>query len=408
MSGFSLHTLEQNKRRISCLLLCLSMTGLVAPPVMAKRVSFDLPTCDKLLDGDSPITADQRRKASRDLSPLKLDDGSQVVEVGNDGRLKGTVRESGMAAQSSFGANTALDGSTQSLITGKTQDSLGEKLLKDAKTVNAMPLALVPSESEANQKQDTIVQLEQAQLTELWQATINRSPDIQFVVSRLQPNTDSSHATSSAVKMLSTALFGAMQTAPYVLGQGSPMMFMGASSGAGIIQGLFDTQNKKQQKQQQISQEQATMLYKIVRETAERVVEKYRGYKKTNSSLSRANKDLAELKSMVADGRIGQDPGKAIEMEYTLRKQQRDIDGLGDEIREKRQSLIDMAGQDAVAHLDQQMQEEQEMLHKLTGADPDLIQQGNPVTGPASSATNSNFSLPQSVGETTSKFGKSL
>lgn len=395
MSGSNLRPQELSKRSCVCVLLSLSMSGWLAPPVVAKRPAFDLPTCAKLLDGASPAYSDSARGSapgSSDLSPLKLDDGSEVMEVGGDGRLKGTVRTSSKRddgqAHTVYEENTALDGSNQSLITGKTDASLHDKLLKDAKTVDVMPLALVESDSEAANKQDAVSQLERAQLTDLWQATINRSPDIQFVVNRLQPSSDANHATASAMRFLSGALFGAMQAAPMMLGPGaSSLQYMGTGMGTSLMANVLGAADRKTQKKQQISQEQATMLYKIVRETADRLVEKYRAYKKTNIALDRAENDLRDLKLMVADGRIGQDPAKAIEMEYTLRKQQRDIDSIGDEIREKRQSLLDLAGGEAVSRLDMQITEEKAMLHKLVGPD------GNPTMpspnkGPESAATD--------------------
>jgi hypothetical protein len=65
---------------------------------------------------------------------------------------------------------------------------------------------------------------------------------------------------------------------------------------------------------------------------------------------------------MVAEARSGQDSAKQLEMEYTLRKQQRDLDSIADDLRGHRQSLIDLAGADAVDKLDKELFDERNKL----------------------------------------------
>jgi len=206
-------------------------------------------------------------------------------------------------------------------------------------------------------------------LTDLWTATINRSPDIQFVINKLQPNSDGGgHATGTAIKLIGGALFNIVQMAPLMMPGGANMgMYMGTSSGVQMLSGLLSEQTNKNAKKQQISQEQATMLYKIVRDTAEKVVIEYRKYRQNRNEFQRATDDLEDLKSMVANAASRNNPAVAIEMEYTVRKAQRDVEKIIDEAKLHKQQLVDLAGSDAIARLDTQMDEEQLMLQKLVG-----------------------------------------
>ncbi|MBX9770527.1 MAG: hypothetical protein K2X29_04110, partial [Candidatus Obscuribacterales bacterium] len=51
-----------------------------------------------------------------------------------------------------------------------------------------------------------------------------------------------------------------------------------------------------------------------------------------------------------------------IEMEYTLRKAQRDVDVVANNVKHHRQSLIDLSGPEAVSKLDKQLDEEQKAV----------------------------------------------
>lgn len=353
--------------RISALALASSF--FLSSAALSKHVNFELPAYDKLTDGAGPETNDTREKprhrpGSQSLSPLRLSDESESYSVGKDGKMKAAVSEN---VKAGVGAEALTAGVSESLV-GDKSGKLGNKVLKDAKKVSVMPLALVESEDEAQKKTDTISDAEREQLTDLWNATINRSPDIQFVINRLQPNSNPNHATATAMKMLSGILFNAMQAVPFMLGPGvNPAMFMGTGVGSSALASLVQGQEAKNAKKQAISQEQATMLYKMVRDTADHLVEKYRGYKKQMNTYARALSDMQYLQSVVAETRPAQDAAKQIDMEYTLRKAQRDLDGVGDDVRMYRQGLSDLAGSEAVAKLDKQFDDEQIALQKLTG-----------------------------------------
>ena len=343
----------------------------LAPVSLAKHAAFELPACDRLMDGDGPGSKPQPSAQTTDgkaldLSPMKLTDESDSYSLGKDGKMKARVQENVKA-----GADKAISTDTSESVVHDNSGNISDKVLKDARKSGLMPgVLLTESDDEKNKKASTISDAERSQLTDLWTATINRSPDIQFVIGRMMPNTDQSHATGTAVRMLGGALFSIVQAAPYMMGTaGNPGMFMATGAGASMIQQMLSGSDQKNAKKQQISQEQATILYKIVRETADKVVYEYRKFKKCHNDYDRAISDLEDLKEMVKNARSGQDAAKQIEMEYTIRKAQRDVENVGEEGRLHRQQLADLAGGDAIDKLENEMQEEQIALQKLVGSD---------------------------------------
>lgn len=359
-----------NRKFLSAAVICLCF-GSSWPQANARKVSFQLPGQDKITEGAGPASPKKWEQkpisAGQSLAPVGL--GSDDATAGSEGSgyLKSSVSTSQfVGAGSSNGAAASADGKSKSLV----GNGLGDKLLKDSKKVDVGPLALRESDEESAAKADTVMDAEKRQLGDLWSSTISRNPDIQFVITKLQPTGDSNHAMANTMKFLSTALFGAMNVAPMMMGgpNANPAAIMGMSGGASVIQNLFADQQHKNAKKQMISQEQATILYKIVRDTAEKLVTVYRSYKKDVSSTERATGDFQELQTMVAEARTGQDAAKQIEMEWTLRKAQREIEEKLEDVKGRRQELIDLAGSDAVAKLDKEMEDERLALQKLTGS----------------------------------------
>ena len=400
------------RKQSVCVLLSLFFVGL-ALPSEAKKLSFDLPSSDKLTDGDTPQSTIKSTAPAGDtaeaaqpavpLTPLGLHDDEKANQAAaasdstdggsGDQVLKSTVSQTDFKGKSKAGSgdkNEVASGKEESVIDKK---NLSQKVLKDKKGKNlpagpsVEPLALqspkvdlVEGDDETKAKVDATLDAEQHQMSELWQSTIDRNPDIQFVIQKLQPNSDANHAMASTMKFLTATLCGAMNMAPFMLPGGvsgsNPAAMMGMGSGSSLIQGLFQDKATKGLKKQAVSQEQATILYKIVRDTADKLVVSYRDYKKEQVSVDRASTDLADLKSMVAESRQGQDPAKQLDMEYTLRKAKRDIDEKVEQTRLYRQQLTDLAGPDAIAKLDKQLVEEKGAIDMLTAG-------GTPVTDPA-------------------------
>ncbi len=333
----------------------------------SNKASLQAPGYEKLTNGAGPTaddihgelagadSASQAPTANTDLRPLTLSgtnatEQSQTAGDNADGGvLKSTVSATEYLPKDDNGK--VLESKS---IKG---DPSGKKLLKDASKVGLGPVQLTMSDEEANNKVDTILTAEQMQLNDLWEATLTRSPDIQFIVQKLQPTSNPAHLSNFLMRALSTAAFGGLGAAAMI----SPNMGMYAatSMGGSMIQTALGMKESKNAKAAKLSQEEQLMMFNMVRNTCDKLVGSYRDYKKNAIAFSRASNDLQDLQSMVSEARSGQDSAKQLEMEYTLRKQQRDVEAISDDIRKHRQNLVDLAGAEAIAKLDKQIAEEQ-------------------------------------------------
>ena len=86
--------------------------------------------------------------------------------------------------------------------------------------------------------------------------------------------------------------------------------------------------------------------------------------------LAQTLSDQQSLQNMASDARKSQDSAKQLEMEYTMRKVQRDVDASIEESKKYRQALIDITGVDAVVKLDKQMEDEQNHILQDTAGSP--------------------------------------
>lgn len=226
-----------------------------------------------------------------------------------------------------------------------------------------LPLPLLKSAAETRAEEQTLTDAEREELMDLWQATVSRSPDIQFVINRLQQNTDQKHQTSLLMKTLSGAIFTGMQVVPFSPGLNMPAK-MGITGATDIFRGLLSGGKEKGGTQAQLSQEQATILYTIVRNTADKLVDQFRLYRRDRGNYQRSVSDLEDLSAMAnavsADSDIQQ-----FMIFYSLRKAQRDAASELAELKLRRKHLVDLAGGEAVDKLDVQLAQEQSALELL-------------------------------------------
>ncbi len=338
------------------------------------------PSYEKLFDGAGPATNDNHAQSeklldstdSSDLSPLKLNDAAtataQPTEQDSNGDsgavLKSTVSTTDYLPRNGD-ANVLQAQSIKGNKNHKNNKADKGSLVDQAAAVKVAPLALMQSDGEAQQKAGAVGEAEKAQLADLWEATLTRSPDIQFIVQKLQPTSNSAHLTNILAKMLSTAAFGGLGAMSMM----SPSIgtFAGASMGSSMIQTALGISQSRADKKAKLSQEEEIMMYTMVRTTCDKLVAFYRQYKKCSNTLGRAADDLQDLQNMVNEAKAGQDAAKQLEMEYTLRKQQRDMDAVADDLQHHRQNLVDLSGPEAVAKLDKQIVEERERLKNIAG-----------------------------------------
>ncbi len=375
-----------NKKARICsafLLLALSHDFLIVQPVEAlgvpmasKRQSMLIPTYEKLFQGAGPATNDKEAQSektfdsaggtnSADLSPLTLNENKQngqtIDNSNNNGAvLKSTVSETDYLPRS----NTKLM-QAQS-IKGDRKHNNADKgsIIDQATAVKVGPLPLLESENEAEKREGTLAEAEKLQLADLWEATLTRSPDIQFIVQKLQPTTNQAHLTNYLAKALSTAAFGGLGAMSMM----SPNIgtYAAASMGGSMIQSALGMTQSKADKRAKLSQEEELMMYKMVRETCDKLVSYFRDYKKSSNNLNRAFDDFQDLQNMFGEAK-SQDAAKQFDMEYTLRKQKRDMEIIAEDVKHHKQNLVDLAGVDAVTHLDRQLTDERERVKQLAG-----------------------------------------
>lgn len=371
-----------SKRAIALTVLALlfatslsSSAMAISLPLGGKKAALDLPTEDKLEEGLAPETpatdSGAAEKKTVELAPLRLNDDVQVKDDGGT-VLKDRAVLNDFVPKGPEGGTEAGGLPTKSIKAEKSEkgDKKGGKISKalnvkkdlnaTAKDVNVQPLALMDSGQEVQQKAELLENNEQKQIADLWESTLEKSPDIQFVVQKLVPTTDKGHATHVMMKMLSSVMFGAVSMA----GMASPNQgtYMLQNTAYSVLNQLNGVMDQKQLGKMQLNQAELISLYTIVRNTADKLVEDYRLYKKNFVGIARCSTDLEDLRNMVASARQGQDAAKQIEMEYTLRKAQRDIDDKAEDVHRFRQQLMDMAGAAAVDKLDGQINEEMQQL----------------------------------------------
>jgi len=348
----------------------------------AKKGNLQLDGYARMTSGAGPSTNDvnaatpDSKSSSTDLNPLTLGGDSTASDSSTtgDGVLKSTVREN-VVAPHDQNEQVLEEASVVPAKAGKEgkhhHGKVAKTLVEQGKDVSVGPLPLLTSESDDKKTAEFINTAEKEQISDLWEATLTRSPDVQFVIQKLQPTSNQAHLNSTLTKLLGAAMYGAMGASMMMMpnaGMGGYAMMSGGSSAISSVMGIAQ---KKADNRAKLSQEEQMIMLGIVRTTADKLVASYRDYKKFFVSLSRASNDLQDLQAMAAEARGGQDAAKQLEMDYTLRKAQRDIDQISDDVRRNRSNLIDLAGGEAVAKLDKQIIWENTQVDQGQTAAPD-------------------------------------
>lgn len=363
-------------------------------PKSQKKGNFQLPLNSRLEDGlDSGITtsATQNTTAtpasaievpkveatkieatkSIDLKPFGLNDSdtsAKPVEEtsGDTPTFKIQASESNLLPNGTT-ANEGLPAKSMKPEKGwlgmgkpKKAKDLIKTPMDAAKATNSMPLALIDNADETQQKAEFLETSEQKQIAALWDATLNRSPDIQFVVQKLVPTSDSGHAATVMTRMLGGVLAGSVGAMGMIAP--SQAMYAGQSFANQALGQLMGAVDDKAKRKAQLGQAELISLYQMVRATSDKLVDNYRQYKRNIVGLNRATTDFQDLNNMMKEARAGQDAAKQLDMEYTVRKAQRDVIAISDDIHRFRQGLVDMSGAEAVEKLDQSIQEELQNL----------------------------------------------
>ncbi|MBX3137123.1 hypothetical protein KF707_12845 [Candidatus Obscuribacterales bacterium] len=359
--------------------------------------SFDLPCAEKL-DGDTADSAASIDANSPDLAPMKLSDPKTEAKTSTtDGAPSTTETTSEGTLNASVTTNTympkgPLEGDNAGLLAptslkgAKTKDisNLGSgSLSEQARAVNLAPLPLMDSADVTAQKANDEAEIEREQLTGLWEAALQKSPEINFVLNKLMPSSDPAKATTFMMRMLAMAMNGGIAAGQMMMP--TPGMYAagsGASSVLGQLMGMVESNANKKAK---LNETEKIMLFNMTRAQADKLVHEYRDYKTRHKSLYKANADFEELKTLALE--VRKDGAKELETVYTLKRQQRDIDEIGNHLSSNRKALCDLAGEEAVAKLDASIDDEFKKLH------PELI---TAAAGGEAAAPQPHFSTPSS------------
>ncbi|MBX9950805.1 MAG: hypothetical protein K2Y39_16665 [Candidatus Obscuribacterales bacterium] len=287
--------------------------------IATKPPNLKTPTEDKLTskDADSSTSDDRQSEAKSSLAPINLSEDKQE----------------------------------------RVTQSSGLDLSDRAKKVNIAPMTLMKSDKEEEQAISIDLECEKRQISALWEATLNRSPDIQFVVQKLLPSSDKRRTTTILMRMISSSLTSIAGTTPVITGP-NPFTVISSQFTSNAFNQIVDLHESKLQKREQIDQAQAIMLYQMVRGIADKVTEYYRDYKFRVRSIDTTQVRAQKLQNLVKETRIGQDAVKQIEMEYWLDRVRTEIEEAVYVARRYRQSLVDLAGAEAVYKLDQDLQDQ--------------------------------------------------
>ncbi len=197
----------------------------------------------------------------------------------------------------------------------------------------------------------TSAELNSEELADLWDAALANNPDIQFIIEKMTPK-KSSIKPGGIVKDLSHAMYGCVLSGEGVVSAASRQ-----STGTQLIMDVLSEHESKSDKKQDTKESDAVVLFKMIRDTAHKLTTNFYNYKKYMNSLDRANLDLIDLAAMVSETRDKVDAARGAELDYLLRKQQRDIEAIKLAMDRSHRELSVLCGRDAVSKLDVRLDE---------------------------------------------------
>ena len=172
------------------------------------------------------------------------------------------------------------------------------------------------------------------QLESLWKLVLAKSPDGQYLLQKL--NGDRNHLLSAILRNVEES--------------GGDPQFLGMTP-RGAIVGVFCLKNPYLDPTF-TSSEDAEIHLQNVRCQAKSLVTCYREYVRLSCALLNAD---GKLSGKLDNPRASLDAASQMEWEYELRKAQRDIDQLVDDLRRTRGSLTELVGSDAVRQIDEKL-----------------------------------------------------
>jgi hypothetical protein len=314
---------------------------------------------EQTAENSSAASAATEPAADASMAPVTATPAASAEDGASKDTLNATVEKEGFVPKPPVERTDNVVGE-ESVVSSKEKTKKQAKAEAYEKKVHDMasqlgPVPLQASDDEMHDKVVTIVDAEKAELAEVWDAALCRNQDIQFVVQKLMPTKDPKHSTAVMMKMLSTAMYGAMAGSGMAMQSMGTGAYMAQNAGASLVMSVLNSAQSRSARKAAVTETEAIMLYNMIRGVAEKVGDNFHTYKKGISQVGRACTDYEDLQKMVSDARPGQNATDQINSEYMLRKARREIDALNDDTRHARESLINLSGNEAVDILDKQI-----------------------------------------------------
>lgn len=224
-----------------------------------------------------------------------------------------------------------------------------DDLLKNAKQMNLEPIPLVdntaanPMKSVAGREES-----ERRLVDDLWDSSIQNSPDILFVWQRL----------TGTLNRLSPDYARARSLMRIALG---PVIWMVRQTGhvdRGFLEGLSSEQLGCDKSRVLLSSDQYSSLYNVLRIAACDLTLNLRDYQTFSKSCHFVNGELIDSEAMLVEAQHAGDAAQIAELKYSVRKNQRWLDCEIAEAQRYRKKLVDLSGRAAVNRLDAQLDKE--------------------------------------------------
>ena len=212
-------------------------------------------------------------------------------------------------------------------------------------------LALTPEEQLAID--EFFSRNEQEQLLNLWKATIERNKTIQFIIQKLSPANSPQQANSVLAKTVGAAIFLPFYALQALTNNAGA--YYGSQVGGRVLGSVVEGKMNKNQAQLQLSQTESIILFMMIDEVAERLRERYHSYKKLMVERILATSELEEAKQDVLDAQETASQSTQLFANIQRRSIEREIRNTDAQLRYQKNSLVELAGIEAVSEFDKQL-----------------------------------------------------
>lgn len=265
------------------------------------------------------------------------------------------------------------DSATLETLDADKDLSLIEKKRKELKADESKAFQFINASTEERHYSDLekaeefFTNSEKEQLLELWRATLLRNRSIQFILKSLSADPKNVTANNNVMQALTKAMFVPFYAVSAVAD--NTFITGGSLLGARVIGDVVDDNNKKRAVDQQITRTDLVVMFMLVDDVAERLRQAYYHYKDTrikkaflDEELNASGYDLSEALDLAPENGVSEQVFLARMINNELQRQVRILDL---DYRSNRRSLIELAGEQAVANIDPMIDLEIKEIYNL-------------------------------------------